>query len=172
MSKGRYVDIFVEPDANAPCGYAFRMEEGGLSTNRLVFDKHQDDMSKDEHHKIEFKLHNTKGAQLCFAKNKDKVLWATEVFDPTGDECPCPGDSFDGLYVDPTVYPQDRVLTVINTNMKKQFFAYCGDLPIPVRQTHPWPAKTHHRTGAWHPVSCAVRPFFLTVHYLAGVSGR
>jgi hypothetical protein len=124
MSKGRYVDIFVEPDANASCGYAFRMEEGGLSTNRLVFDKHHDDMAKDEQHKIHFKLHNTKGAQLCFAKDKDKVLWATEVFDPTGDECPCPGDSFDGLYVDPTVYPQDRVLTVINTNMKKQFFAF------------------------------------------------
>lgn len=124
MSKGRYVDIFVEPDNNEPNGYAFRMEEDGLGTSRLVFDKHQDDMLKSDHYKIEFKLHNTKGAKLRFSRMKDKVLWASEVFDPKGDECPPPGSSFDGLYVDPTDYPQDRVLEVINTNMSKQFFAF------------------------------------------------
>lgn len=124
MSKGRYVDIFVEPDTRASCGYLFRMEEDGLQTSRLVFDKRKDNMPKSEHYKIEFKLHNTKGAKLRFSWNKEIVLWATEVFDPKGDECPPPGSKFEGLYVDPTVYPQDRVLTVINTNMSEQFFAF------------------------------------------------
>jgi hypothetical protein len=124
MSKGRYVDIFVEPDTTASCGYLFRMEEDGLQTSRLVFDKHKDNMPKAEHYKIAFKLHNTKGAKLQFSKMKDKVLWATEVFEPNGDECPPPGSSFDGLYVDPATYIQDRVLTVINTDMHEQFFAF------------------------------------------------
>jgi hypothetical protein len=124
MSKGRYVDIFVEPDANAPSGYAFRMEEGGVRAARLVFDKHQDNMPKSEDYKIEFKLHNSKGAKLRFSHNKEMVLWATEVFEPKGDECPPPGSSFEGLYVDPTAYPQDRVLTVINTDLHEQFFAF------------------------------------------------
>jgi len=124
MSKGRYVDIFVEPDDSKPGGYAFHMEEGGLRSSRLVFDKDKDDLPKAEHYRIEFKLHNTRGAKLRFAKQKDKVLWATEVFEPKGDECPPAGSSFDGLYVDPTAYPQDRVLSVINTNMHKQFFAF------------------------------------------------
>lgn len=124
MSKGRYVDIFVEPDNSQPDGYAFRMEEGGLKTSRLVFDKHQDDMPKSDHYRIEFKLHNTKGAKLRFSRIKENVLWATEVVDPKGDECPPAGSSFEGLYVDPATYPQDRVLEVINTDMEKQFFAF------------------------------------------------
>jgi len=124
MSKGRYVDIFVEPDNSQPSGYAFHMEVDGRKTPQLVFDKDKENMPKAEHFKIEFKLHNTKGAQLCFSKRKDKVLWATEVFDPTGDECPPPGSSFDGLYVDPTAFPDDHLLKVINTDMHKQFFAF------------------------------------------------
>lgn len=124
MSKGRFVDIFVEPNSSAPSGYQFSMEDGGVGTNTLVFDKNTENMRKSEDFKIEFKLHNRKGADLCFSKVKEKVMWAMATDGPTG-ECPPEGSSFPGFYVDPTSFMRDDVLTVINTDKTQQYFSFC-----------------------------------------------
>jgi hypothetical protein len=123
MSKGRFVDIFVEPDSSAASGYSFCMEEDGKGVSILVFNKDIDHMKKSEDYKIEFKLHNRKGADLVFSKIEDKVLWAMAIPAPS-DVCPPPGSAFPGLYVDPTAFPDDNVLTVINEDKTVQHFAF------------------------------------------------
>lgn len=123
MSKGRFVDIFVEPDSNEPSGYSFSMKENGVGASILVFNKNDDNMKKSENYKIEFKLHNTKGADLVFSKIEDKVLWAMAIPEPS-DACPPPGSTFPGLYVDPTAFIEDRRLTVINEDKSMQHFAF------------------------------------------------
>jgi len=123
MSKGRFVDVFVEPDSSEPSGYRFHMEEGGKRRSMLQFNKNNDKMKKSEHYRIEFMLHNTKGADLRFSKIKGKVMWATEVPEPI-EQCPAEGDGVEGFYVDPTEYPNDRKLHVINTDMKVQFLSF------------------------------------------------
>lgn len=124
MSRGRYVDIYVEPDSNQPSGYCFSMEEGGVGTGTLAFDKTKDGMKKSEDYKIEFKLHNRKGADLVFSKLADKVMWAMATDGPTG-ACPPEGSSFPGFYVDPASFIQDNLLTVINTDLTPQCFSFC-----------------------------------------------
>ena len=123
MSKGRYVDIFVEPDGSQPNGYKFSMEEDGVGKSMLTFNKTHDRMKKSERYEIEFKLHNRKGADLNFSKKQDKVLCAMIV--PKGTEqCPPEGSSVEGLYVDPTEYPKDHKLHVINTDMNEEDIAF------------------------------------------------
>lgn len=124
MSRGRFVDIFVEPDTHEECGYRFSMEEGGVGTTALVFSKTADGMRKSEDYKVQFKLHNRKGANLVFSKLADKVMWAMATDGPTG-ACPPEGSSFPDFYVDPTTYPTDDVLTVINTDTTVQCFSFC-----------------------------------------------
>jgi hypothetical protein len=123
MSKGRFVDIFVEPDSNEPSGYKFSMEEDRKGTSILVFNKDVDKMKKSEDYKIEFKLHNRRGADLVFSKDKDNVLWAMAIPEPS-EACPPPGSKFPGLYVDPTSYILDDRLTVINEDKTVQHFAF------------------------------------------------
>lgn len=124
MSQDIKVDVFVEPDSNSPSGYTFSMEKGGKGASTLVFDKNAHNMKKSEHFKIDFKLHNTKGAKLRFSKLTDKVMWAMATNGPTG-QCPPEGSSFPGFYVDPASFIQDDLLTVVNEDMSVQSFSYC-----------------------------------------------
>jgi hypothetical protein len=123
MQKGRYVDIFVEPDSNSKDGYQFSMKEGGVGTSNLVFNKNSDNMKKSDEYRIEFKLHNTKGAKLCFSKDTNMVFWAMEIPGPT-EACPPPQSTFPGLYVDPGSPIEDSVLKVINTDLSVAQFAF------------------------------------------------
>lgn len=123
MSKGRYVNIYAEPNANEPCGYSFSMEEGGRAASTLVFDKNADKMKKSDDYKIEFKLHNRNGADLVFSKVADKVLCAMATPGPSS-ACPPEGSCLPGLYVDPATFIQDDLLTVINEDMTQQYFAF------------------------------------------------
>jgi hypothetical protein len=124
MSKGRYVDIYVEPNPKQLGEYLFSMEEGGVASSTLQFDKTKDKMKKSDDYKIEFKLHNRKGADLVFSQLADKVMWAMATSGPTG-ACPPKDSCFPGFYVDPTNFPQQEVLDVINTDKTKQFFSFC-----------------------------------------------
>lgn len=122
--KGRYVDIYVEPDSSSANGYRFWMEEDKVETSTLVFNKDTDKMKKSDNYKIEFKLHNQNGAKLCFSKDKSMVLWAMAATGAPEGACPPANSSHSGFYVDPASYIEDRLLTVINTDMTVEDIAF------------------------------------------------
>lgn len=122
--KGRFVDIYVEPDSTATSGYKFSMEDGKGQTSTLVFNKNTDNMKKSDDYKVEFKLHNQKGAKLCFSKDKSMVLWAEVVTGTPPHPCPAPKSSCSEFYLDPTAYIEDRLLTVINTDKTVQDISF------------------------------------------------
>ncbi len=123
MSKKKDVDVFVKPDSGEDSGYKFWMKENGQDKKILEFNKSKSGMKKNEDHKIVFRLRNTEGATLSFSKIRSKVLWAMEIAD-TNEVCPPEGSKFPGLYVDPTAFPQDDELVVINENKDTRFFSF------------------------------------------------
>ena len=122
--KGRFVDIYVEPDSTSNNGYKFWMEEDKVQTSTLVFNKDTDNMKKKDDYRIEFKLHNQKGAKLHFSKDKSMVLWAEVATGAPPNACPAPNSTCPEFYVDPAAYIEDRVLKVINTDMTAQDISF------------------------------------------------
>lgn len=122
--KGRYVDIYVEPDSASANGYKFWMEEDKVETSKLVFNKDTDKMKKSEDYKVEFKLHNQKGAKLCFSKDKSMVMWAMAATGAPSNACPPPNSTYPEFYVDPATFIEDRLLTVINEDKTVEDVAF------------------------------------------------
>jgi hypothetical protein len=120
--KNRTVDIHARPDGNG--GYDFKMKEGGADKTRLVFDKTQDNMPKNEDYRVFFKLHNEQNADLRFSSIPAKVLWAKPIADPS-EPCPNCESYMDGIfYLDPSATIEKRQITVINTDPTQQLFAF------------------------------------------------
>lgn len=124
MTKVLTVHIHVRPDSNSQNGYAFEMKENGSTKNRLVFDKNQDNMPKTENYRVDFQLHNEKGANLRFSSLADKAMWAKPIANPS-DPCPDSECHMPGIfYLDPANPIEDRKISVINTDLTHQLFAF------------------------------------------------
>lgn len=123
MGNSKKIDIYVEPDKNSANGYKFSMEDGGVNTQRLVFNKKHDNMKKTEHYDVQFKLHNKMGADLCFSAKTDIVMWVKKVAnesDPCPDSpCFLPGEFFVNKFD-----KQDNSIYVTNTDMVVETLAF------------------------------------------------
>lgn len=86
----RTVRVEVFPDASKEHGIGFKMFDStsgnsNQPTDELVFSKAG--KFKNDYHRITFKLENTQGANLKFARRED-ALWVVEGDDKTRPPCP------------------------------------------------------------------------------------
>lgn len=123
-AKERTINIVAKLDSKEPNGHAFTINNGKGGAADLVFNKDDDNMTKDGYYLIEFTLDNQDGADLVFAKDRDKVLWACPETDAVNG-CPPPDSHMDSIfYVHPTRKIQDKKLYVINTDMEVMKFVF------------------------------------------------
>lgn len=123
-AKDRKITIVATLDSSQPNGHAFKLGDGKGGLADLVFDKNKDKMKWDGYYVIEFTLDNQKGANLAFAKDRDKVLWACPK-DQAINNCPPEDSHMDTVfYVHPTAKILDKKLHVINTDMEVLDFVF------------------------------------------------
>lgn len=123
-AKDRTINIVATSDSNAKDGFSFSIDDGKGGPADLVFNKNHDSMKWDGYYLIEFTLENRNGADLVFAKDRDKVLWACPAKDAVNG-CPPPDSHMDTVfYVHPTKKIQDKKLHVINTDMEVVDFVF------------------------------------------------
>ena len=120
----RTIQIVATLDSKSPNGHSFTINNGKGGPADLVFNKNTNDMKWDGYYLIEFQLENEKGANLVFAKDRDKVLWACPAKDAVNG-CPPADSQMDTVfYVHPTKKIHDKKLYVINTDMEVIDFVF------------------------------------------------
>jgi len=112
----RTIQIVATLDSKSPNGHSFAINNGKSGPADLVFNKDTNGMKKNGYYLIDFRLENKDGANLVFAKDRDKVLWACPAKDAVNG-CPPPDSHMDTVfYVHPTKKIEDKKLYVINTD--------------------------------------------------------
>lgn len=123
-AKDRTINIVAKLDSKEPNGHSFTVGNGKGGPADLVFNKDTDKMKWDGFYLIEFTLDNQDGANLTFAKDRDRVLWACPLADAVNG-CPPDDSHMDTVfYVHPTKKIQDKKLYVINTDMEVLDFVF------------------------------------------------
>ena len=123
-ANDRTIQIVATLDSKSPNGHSFAIDNGKGGPADLVFNKNTNGMKWDGYYLIEFQLKNENGANLVFAKDRDKVLWACPAKDAVNG-CPPADSHMDTVfYVHPTKKIEDKKLYVINTDPEVVDFAF------------------------------------------------
>lgn len=123
MGHTKKLDIYVEPDKTSPDGYKFSMEQGGVSSHKVVFNKNNDGIKRSQPYDVQFKLHNKMGANLCFSADPNIVMWVKKVANET-DPCPDTACFLPGEFFVNKFDKNDNSVYVTNTDLNVETLAF------------------------------------------------
>ncbi|MEO7814812.1 MAG: hypothetical protein ABIR87_05130 [Sphingomicrobium sp.] len=123
MGNSKKLDIYVEPDKDSPNGYKFSMEEKGVKTHKVVFNKNDDNMRKSQSYDVQFKVHNKMGADVAFSADPNIVMWVKKVANET-DPCPDTACFLPGEFFVSSFDHNDSSVYITNTDMKVETLAF------------------------------------------------
>ena len=124
--KQKHIIIFAKRDSDKPDGVDFHMEGAeGCKLESIVFNKYKEQMYKDDHHEVHFRLVQESGMTLEFAQSLDDVLWVAWG-DP--DHIPACPKARPPSTPDPIFHAEHSApnhFRAVNTNIEKSFFSFC-----------------------------------------------